>query len=90
MAKADRELPLIYKAWSDDRGETEANAREYGAIDVMAAAKLWASHAHRHRDAWEWAWPITVRVREPSGATWDVEVEREMVPEFWSGKLRAV
>jgi hypothetical protein len=88
MAKPNQETP-IYKAWRHEREEKETDARELGAIDVRAAAMLWARYAHSD-GGWEWTWPITVRVRDPQGKLWDVEVERELVPEFVPGKPVAV
>jgi hypothetical protein len=89
MAKQNRKTP-IYKAWRHECDEKEADARQYGALDVAAAAKLWAAYAHSHYNGWEWSWPIVVRVRDPDGKLWDVEVERETVPDFIPGKPRPV
>lgn len=85
MAMRDQTIPL-FKVWNHDDGETEADAREWGALNTEAAARLHAEHYHAHRDGWERKWPLEFRVKAPNGAVLDVEIHREMVPEFVVGK----
>jgi hypothetical protein len=88
MAKADREPVVLYRVWRPDYGETEQTAANFGCLDERAAATYFAGVCHRHRDGWEWTWPQTFRVKNlATGKTFDIEVERHLVPEFEACKV---
>jgi hypothetical protein len=83
----DRSTPL-YKVWWPEGGQDDDDGIDYGALDVRSAARLWSAAAHRDDPATQF--PITLRVRDPKGRQWDVEVERIAIPEFEAGKPVAV
>lgn len=88
-SKADKAPVTIYRAWHPGR-ETEAEGRDWGAIDTACAAKLQAGFFFRHQDGFDASWPIVFRVREPGGTTWDVEVALNLLHDFTPAKPREV
>jgi hypothetical protein len=55
--------------------------------DVKHAAELYAAHFHNQRDGWECTWPIEFVVHDGE-QYFLIEIDREMVAEFWASKPR--
>lgn len=82
---------VSHLVWRHDGGESMDDAREIIAERDELAARQWASHFHSHRDGWEVSWPVTVRVWNLQKKTLvDIEVYREMIPEFEPGRPTTV
>jgi hypothetical protein len=71
----------------EDRAWTaSSDGRVGGSVrDPREAAKLFAVFFHNRRDGWECTWPIDVVVHD-GAHYWIIQVNREMVPEFWAEK----
>lgn len=77
----------MWLVWRDH--EDRDDAIRVSALDASGAAGRAGSLFHAHRDGWEWTWPIDVIVEHfPSGDRYAITVNREIVPEFWTGRPR--
>lgn len=84
MGKRPPAFTPLYRVWRAE-DEEEESGRDYGALTVSDAARLYADFFHRHRDGWECTWPLVFLVRAlETNMLYAVSVSREMVPEFYA------
>lgn len=95
----DQGLKRRYAVWRHEHDERE-DAHVYEATSPRAAALEHAAHVHM-QSGFEWSWPVTFHVADDlavEGALergepvewWAFSVERETVPEFWTGNGEVV
>jgi hypothetical protein len=84
MAKADKAPIVMYRAFCPSAGQSSvAQGRDWGAIDVSAAARIHVVYLWRHSGWRTESWPVPVYVHDPSkNQSWEVLVHCRFDPVF--------